>query len=122
MSRKFQTITYVTIFLLAALTIGEMALAINMATRSKPYWLGDSLYLSLWWTGPIIIVALSILKGKGLVFPLTLGWACLIAGLLVQYTLYAHSEQSEVFLTLISLTSYWVCGLLATISIFVQRP
>jgi hypothetical protein len=112
----------VTIFLLAALTIGEMALAINMAARSKPYWLGDSLYLSLWWIELIIVVALSILKGKGLIFPLTLGWACLTAGLLVQYTLYAYSEPSEVFLTLISLTSYWVCGILATVSILVQRP
>ena len=99
MSRKFQTITYVTIILLIALIIGEMALSIKMATRSKPYWLGDSLYLSRWWAGPIAIVALSILKGKDLIFPLTLGWACLAAGLLVQYTLYAHSDPSEVLLT-----------------------
>jgi hypothetical protein len=122
MSRELQKITYVTIFLLAALIVGEIALAINMATRSKPYWLGDSLYLSLWWTGPITIVTLSILNGKGLIFPLSLGWACLITGIFVQYTLYAHSDPSEAFLTLISLVSYWACGVLATISIFVQRP
>ena len=122
MSRKLQKTTYVTIFLLAALMAGEMVLAINMASRSKPYWLGDSLYLSLWWIVPIAIVSLSIIKGKGLIFPLNLGWICLIAGIFVQYALYAHSDQSEVFLILISLASYWVCGILAAISIAVQRP
>ena len=120
MTQDFRYPRYLTMIFLAILALGELMICIKGS--SGPSQLGDALRLFSFSAIPLLFVFSSVLLGEGLRFPIFLGWVCILIGFAIQYNYYASRDPSAGIIIIISMGVYWLCGLLALISVSYQKP
>jgi|SRR3990167_2640784 len=110
-----------TLILFALLAIGEIWISIK-SSSNEPNPIKSSLQYLLIVGIPLFFVFASIYIGTNLLFPIILGWLCIITGLTAQYGYHTSHDPSGVMVLAVSIITYWVCGVLALFSVSYQNP
>jgi ABC-type uncharacterized transport system permease subunit len=111
----------VTLVLFALLVIAEFVIATRISGKeSDP--LSSSLKYFLIVAIPLLFVFASIYIGTNLIFPTFLGWICIVAGIFAHYGYYISHDPSREMVLGVSLVAYWLCGVLALLSVSLQAP
>ena len=107
-------------FIFGLLAIGELVMSIK--TSHGPDSLNDSFKYFLVVGIPLLFVFSSIYLGQNLRFPIFLGWVCILTGFLIHYGYYTTHDPSKAMILGVSVIIYWLCGVLALISVCYQEP
>nr|WP_143023920.1 hypothetical protein [Pseudomonas benzenivorans] len=112
---------HLTLVLFALLVVGEIIVAIKSSSYESNPLKASLLYFMI--AGiPLLFVFASIYIGTNLLFPIFLGWVCIVIGLSSQYAYHTSHDPSRVMVLAVSLAAYWVCGILALFSVSYQDP
>lgn len=111
----------VTLVLFALLVIAEFVISTRISGGENDP-LSASLEYFLIVAIPLFFVFASIYIGTNLIFPILLGWVCIVAGIFAHYVCYTSHDPSREMVLGVSLIAYWLCGVLALLSVSLQPP
>ena len=120
MAEKSRKRGHLTIILFALLAMSELVITVKIGHGQHPFSTSFKYFLI---SGiPLFFVFSSILLGENLIFPILLGWACILIGFFIHYSYYTtHGSSNEMILG-VSIVTYWLCGILALFSVSYQKP